>query len=329
MQSTELKQIFPQHIQHHLSPIDLINLIQVSRHLSSFVTTKTCSKIITTRIKKVLERMFGQDLEWFLQIMQEHNMALYGRFIFDCVLGREVDSDIEDLQMYVILDNMSDELARKLDQKEYKYNPEMMAILFPFRGHRKFQTLMLWVVISPDRDAEKMNNLDIQKNFWCPGKLYVHKLFDICTKEMSYDNALSSPWYVMKYYNMGFKFTKDGKVLTDVEVKNGLLKFLDIEYYDRIDHRIDERIQEYLKRDAWYAMKEPIVWSSGDNYVVRRSTGVYKKFAGRGEICNMTACINEDCLFRFVFPGVEHHNHYRSFTDSCETQSLVVVNGLV
>jgi len=315
MQSTEFKQIFQQHIKPHLQPSDLINLIQVSHHLSTFITLKNCIKCITTKIKQALKEMLKQNYDWFIQIMQDHNMLISGSFIFDCVSG---NGEIRDRGVCVILDCMTNELREKLNKKNYKYDSNLEIILQPNSISESL------IDVSFDRNIKNLHELDIHKNYWSPSKLYFHKLFDVCSKEISYE--LLNPYDVRKYNELGFKFTKNRKVMTDADIKNELLQYFDIEYYNKCDHKADSRIQEYLKKDAWYQLKEPIVWSCGDKYIVKRSTFVYKNVINL--VDHAIIPCGAKCLARLIFPDILHFNHSQSH-DPREKHKLIIVNDLV
>jgi len=315
MQTIEFKQVFQAHIQQFLSPMDLINLPQICQHGSPFITTKICIKtIVVTKIEQVLKNFFKDDYEYFMRMMQDHDMIIAGPFIFQCIMGENIEKIFE----LIFEKNILEKIKREIDQKNYFITGTQMI---------KSSDSDIKIYISLNRDVSDLHNLDVHKNYWSPNKLYIHRLIDMCWKVMSYESAILDPRSLIKYYDMGFKIIKDDRMLSDTEIKDGLIKCLNIAYYDRLDYKIDEKIKKYLERDTWYVLKEPILWSNGEQYIIRRSTGIYKRLDSSLQIFYIEICKHK-CITRYVFPDREHFHIERDFKN-CGKENVIFLNDFI
>jgi len=314
MQTIEFKHVFQEHIQPFLSLIDLINLTQICQHGSPFIATKICIKtIIITKIEQVLKNMFKDDHDFFMWMMREHNMIITGPFIFQCVMGEEITKEFE----LIFEKNIFEEIETKIYQKKYI-----------FLAKRTFKLPNnIRIDISHDRNVDNLHSLDVHKNYWSPNKLYIHRLIDMSWKIMIYESIILDPRSLIKYYDMGFKIIKDDRALSNTEVRDELIKCLNIAYYDLLDYTTDEKIKKYLERDTWYALREPTLWSNGEQYIIRRSTGIYKRLDSSLQIFYIEICRHK-CITRYTFPDREHFHIERVFKN-CGKENVIFLNDFI
>uniref|UniRef100_A0A6C0C5Y3 F-box domain-containing protein n=1 Tax=viral metagenome TaxID=1070528 RepID=A0A6C0C5Y3_9ZZZZ len=298
-------QILQNHILNKLSPLDWIHIMQTSKYYSSLVPAKKCIDYINTKIKDTLKIIFSKDYDWIMQLMIEYDMYVSGRFIWQCVIGVEMIQQIR-----LNIGGKHHNIHQMLIEKGYIGSCDRICAKHTPSGAE--------IYIAYDSNK---NCVDLFNNNWRPTKLYFPGLFDAHLAEVNYDILCSH--YVkhfMSYYKIGYKFVKEGHILSDTEVRQGMNKFLNVERWDRVTD-YDTAIRNQIESDPWYKLVKPIVWSNGYSYIVRYCKNAYWTH------CNIDfkKVCDSECLSSFVYPGVKHF-HFRSFAKLPHKQDMIILN---
>uniref|UniRef100_A0A6C0C764 Uncharacterized protein n=1 Tax=viral metagenome TaxID=1070528 RepID=A0A6C0C764_9ZZZZ len=269
--------IFNHHIKQLLDPINLFNLLITCKLFSKYLCKEDLEKNAVIQFGNELSKIFGDKHSHIFHIIQKWNAVISGSIIIKSIIGSKWN-DI-DLKVHITRDTTLENVYEIVSVCEKK--PKITII--PGSG---VEILIDENIIINLYTADScMSKYDEAISLKFPNKLMVTNIKRIIDQEINVNIFECNIGLFLKYYNNGFNFYDENKILSNDELYVKFSKYLDI-----------SDIEECKIVDAGYAYKSKY-------YRVKIINGNY------GKIKKMKKCDNDEkCLIHALCQNVKHYH---------------------
>uniref|UniRef100_A0A6C0CAE7 F-box domain-containing protein n=1 Tax=viral metagenome TaxID=1070528 RepID=A0A6C0CAE7_9ZZZZ len=319
MDHVQYNDIFEE-LKRWLRPIDLYNLVQTCKSYNKLITMKDIKMSTMCEIDASLRAIWGTDFDEFKIACKNSNAKIVGSFITECILGEKWNDDICILVPCNELDNLFDKTAGlylfQAENYEFGDVNNMRIIEYVFFKLRSISINASANVRKVTYNVNRRNivlretkllKYNVNSNEYISGEssecMRIYKINEIFTK---HTNFYPSCMLHRKYRAKGFTFYDRDGIISDRDIwKKMHIDIIKVTPYG--NKTAEERLQLLSEQGRGYVYDDHVV-ASGVGSEKKLYTA-YRKPIGSDRYFISCFYNHADCLFRDMYPGVEHLHH--------------------
>jgi len=215
--------VFKSHIKQLLWPLDLYHLSICCKSFIHHISVKDIERNATIQIRKQLIKLFGNNYTKFKNFFKKHkDVVVTGSIIVRAIMG-EIWLD-DDAKIYVLVNDRIN-LNQFMDELNPKCKLQM------YMGLGRLDSPGLVNITGYKKISMELISVNTEKYIidgcchYRFNERSIHNMRSLLIKQINVRLFLHNILLIPKYYNLGFKFYDDNKLLSNDELLSIFLKY--------------------------------------------------------------------------------------------------------